>query len=104
MSASFQSPGALGGQASLCIIWVFTHSCTVGLIAYTIVFEALSVRLRPLSVYLARTSQQIIDVVSQVLAPYFMNRTVWKVKGKRRFSGARRRFTCSCGCNSVCRR
>jgi len=36
-------------------------------------------------VCLARTTYQIINIVSQVLEPYFMNPTAWNVKGKTAF-------------------
>jgi MFS transporter, SP family, general alpha glucoside:H+ symporter len=75
----------LWAQAAICIIWVFTYSITVGPLAYAIVPEASSVRLRPLSVCLARTSYQLVNVISQVLEPYFMNPTAWNLKGKTAF-------------------
>jgi SP family general alpha glucoside:H+ symporter-like MFS transporter len=85
LSATTTSKGSLWGQAALCIIWVLTYSMTVGPIAYAIVAETSSVRLRPLSVCLARTTYQIINIVSQVLEPYFMNPTAWNAKGKTAF-------------------
>ncbi|PMD17116.1 putative sugar transporter [Hyaloscypha hepaticicola] len=85
LSATTSSKGSLWGQAALCIIWVLTYSMTVGPIAYAIVAETSSVRLRALSVCLARTTYQIINIVSQVLEPYFMNPTAWNAKGKTAF-------------------
>lgn len=85
LSAASDSKGSRWGQATLCIIWVLTYSMTVGPVAYAIISEISSVRLRPLSVCLARTSYQIINVISQVLEPYFMNPTAWNVKGKTAF-------------------
>lgn len=79
------APGALWAQAAICILWVFTYSLTIGPIAYAIVSETSAVRLRPLSVCLARTSYQIINIISQVLEPYFMNPTAWNAKGKTAF-------------------
>ena len=85
LSATTSSKGALWAQAALCIIWVLTYSMTVGPIAYAIIAETSSVRLRALSVCLARTTYQLINVVSQVLEPYFMNPTAWNAKGKTAF-------------------
>lgn len=85
LSAASSSSGALWAQAGLCIIWLFTYSLTVGPIAYAIVSETSSVRLRPLSVCLARTTYQIVSLISQVLEPYFMNPTAWNAKGKTAF-------------------
>ncbi|KAJ6103513.1 hypothetical protein N7486_005940 [Penicillium sp. IBT 16267x] len=47
--------------------------------------EISSVRLRTLTVCLARTAYQLINVVSQVLEPYFMNPTAWNASGKTGF-------------------
>jgi SP family general alpha glucoside:H+ symporter-like MFS transporter len=85
LSATSNTKGSLWGQAVLCIIWVLIYSMTIGPIAYAIVAETSSVRLRPLSVCLARTTYQIINVFSQVIEPYFMNPTAWNVKGKTAF-------------------
>ncbi|KAJ5306995.1 hypothetical protein N7508_006010 [Penicillium antarcticum] len=78
LNAASDTSGAMCAQAALCFLWLFTYSLTVGPITYAGVSEMSSVRLRPLTVYLARTAYQIIDVVSQVLEPYFMNPTAWK--------------------------
>ena len=85
LSATVSSKGSLWAQAAICIIWVLIYSMTIGPIAYAIVAETSSVRLRPLSVCLARTTYQIINIVSQVLEPYFMNPTAWNAKGKTAF-------------------
>jgi SP family general alpha glucoside:H+ symporter-like MFS transporter len=85
LNASSSSQGALWGQAAVCILWVFTYAVTVGPIAYAIVSETSSMRLRPLTVALARTSYQIVNIVSQVLQAYFMNPTAWNVNGKTGF-------------------
>ncbi|CAG8105272.1 unnamed protein product [Penicillium olsonii] len=85
LNAASDTNGAMWGQAALCFFWLFTYSLTVGPITYAIVSEMSSVRLRPLTVCLARTSYQIINVVSQVLQPYFMNPTAWNASGKTGF-------------------
>ncbi|RJE20602.1 Maltose permease [Aspergillus sclerotialis] len=85
LSASSQAQGALWAQAGFCIFWLFTYSLTVGPIAYAIVSETSSVRLRPLTVCLARTAYQLINIVSQVLETYFMNPTEWNAQGKTGF-------------------
>jgi SP family general alpha glucoside:H+ symporter-like MFS transporter len=38
-----------------------------------------------LTVCLARTAYQVVNVVSQVLEPYFMNPTAWNASGKTGF-------------------
>ncbi|KAJ5183939.1 hypothetical protein N7492_001555 [Penicillium capsulatum] len=85
INASTNTRGAMWAQAGLCFCWLFVYSLTVGPITYAIVSETSSVRLRPLTVCLARTAYQIINVVSQVLEPYFMNPTAWNASGKTGF-------------------
>jgi SP family general alpha glucoside:H+ symporter-like MFS transporter len=72
-------------QASFCFLWLFVYSMTLGPVTYSLVSEISSVRLRPLTVCLARTAYQIVNVVSQVLEPYFMNPTAWNAAGKTGF-------------------
>ncbi|KAF7716550.1 MFS-type Sugar/inositol transporter [Penicillium ucsense] len=85
INSTAHTSGAMWAQASFCFLWLFVYSLTVGPIAYAIVSEISSVRLRPLTVALARTAYQIINVVSQVLEPYFMNPTAWNASGKTGF-------------------
>lgn len=72
-------------QAGFCFLWLLVYSLTVGPIAYAIVSEMSSVRLRPLAVCLAQTAYQVVNVISQVLEPYFMNPTTWNLSGKTGF-------------------
>lgn len=85
INASTNANGAMWAQAALCFIWLFVYSLTVGPIAYAIVSETSSVRLRPLTICLARTAYQIINVVSMVLEPRFMSPVAWNLKGKTGF-------------------
>ena len=52
---------------------------------YSIISETSSVRLRPLSVVLARNAYQLTNIVSQVLQAYTVNPTEWNLKGKTGF-------------------
>jgi SP family general alpha glucoside:H+ symporter-like MFS transporter len=72
-------------SGGLCIFWLFTYSLTIGPLAYSITSETSSVRLRPLSVVLARTAYQLTNIVSQVLSSYMQNPTAWNFKGKTGF-------------------
>ncbi|KXG51983.1 General substrate transporter [Penicillium griseofulvum] len=85
LDVSSSANGIMWAQAGLCFAWLLTYSLTIGPIAYAIVSETSSIRLRPLTVCLARTAYQIINVVSQVLEPYFMNPTAWNASGKTGF-------------------
>ncbi|KAF3390771.1 Maltose permease MAL31 [Talaromyces pinophilus] len=83
-SASHTS-GAMWAQAGFCFLWLFVFALTIGPITYSLISETSSVRLRPLTVCLARTAYQLVNVVSQVLEPYFMNPTAWNASGKTGF-------------------
>ncbi|TFB02457.1 Maltose permease MAL31 [Trichoderma ghanense] len=85
INSATSAKDAIWAEAALCIFWLLVYALTVGPIAYSIASETSSIRLRPLSVSLARTAYQIINVVSQVLEPYFMNPTAWNASGKTGF-------------------
>ncbi len=85
LSAASHSGGALWAQAALCMIWLFTYSLTVGPIAYAIIAETSSVRLRAQTVCLARNTYQIVNLISGVLVPYQLNPTKWGWSGKTGF-------------------
>ncbi|KAJ5675293.1 uncharacterized protein N7477_005227 [Penicillium maclennaniae] len=85
VNAAAHTNGAMWAQAALCFVWLFVYSLTVGPIAYAIVSETSSVRLRPLTVCLARTAYQIVNVVSMVIEPYAMSPTAWNLSGKTGF-------------------
>lgn len=84
-AAAPKNKGVMWAQAGFCFAWLFTYSLTVGPITYAIVSETSSIRLRPLTVCIARSAYQVINVVSQVLQPYFMNPTAWNASGKTGF-------------------
>jgi SP family general alpha glucoside:H+ symporter-like MFS transporter len=85
INSASSSKNAIWAEAVLCIFWLFIYAMTVGPIAYAIVSETSSVRLRPLTVSVARTAYQIVNIISQVLEPYFMNPTAWNASGKTGF-------------------
>lgn len=85
INSASSAKNAIWVEAAFCIFWLFIYSMTVGPIAYAIVSETSSVRLRPLTVSLARTTYQIVNIISQVIEPYFMNPTAWNASGKTGF-------------------
>jgi SP family general alpha glucoside:H+ symporter-like MFS transporter len=85
LNASSKAPGSLWAQSAFCIFWLFFYSFTIGPVAWAIMSETSSVRLRPLSVSLGRTSYQLANVVSQILEPYFMSPLAWNASGKTGF-------------------
>ncbi|PGG96975.1 hypothetical protein AJ79_09382 [Helicocarpus griseus UAMH5409] len=92
-NAASHTPSSLWAQSAFCILWLFTYSLTVGPLAYAIISETSSIRLRPLTVSLARISYQLTNIVSQVLQVQFMNPTEWNLSGKTGFFWA-----CTCFC------
>ncbi|KAI0200550.1 sugar transporter [Astrocystis sublimbata] len=72
-------------SGGLCVLWLFVYSLTIGPLAYSIVSETSSVRLRPLSVVLARCSYQVVNIVSQFLNTYMLSPVEWNWSGKSGF-------------------
>ncbi|ORX36696.1 alpha-glucoside:hydrogen symporter [Kockovaella imperatae] len=73
--------GAKWGQAALVLMWVFTYDFTVGPVAYCIVGEVSSTRLRVKTVGLARITYNIVGIVAGILNTYMMNPLAWGWKG-----------------------
>ncbi|KAK2811618.1 hypothetical protein FQN50_001960 [Emmonsiellopsis sp. PD_5] len=92
-NAASSTPSSLWAQSGFCIFWLFIYSLTVGPLTYAIISETSSIRLRPLTVSLARVAYQLTNIVSQVLESYFMNPTEWNVSGKTAYFWA---ATCVC--------
>lgn len=59
------------------IVWLFTYDMTVGPVAYAIVGEVSSTRLRNKTVSLSRASYNIFSVGFGVMMPYMLNPTAW---------------------------
>ncbi|KUJ23245.1 sugar transporter [Mollisia scopiformis] len=68
-------------QASLTLVWTFIFQLSVGQLGWAIPAEIGSTRLRQKTVCLARNAYYIVNVVANVLEPYFMNPTEWNLKG-----------------------
>ncbi len=57
---------------ALMICWLFVYDLTVGPLAYTIVAESSSTRLRNKTIGLARVSYNIFSITFGVLTPYML--------------------------------
>lgn len=80
MSAVADRTGASGAkwaQAALLLAWVFCYDFTIGPLAYCVVGEASSTRLRNKTVGLARNGYNILGVVFGVLTAYMLNPGNW---------------------------
>lgn len=60
-------------QSVLCILWLFTFSQTVGPIGWTIPAEVSSTRLRSKTIVLARNTYYVVNIIANIIEPYFMN-------------------------------
>lgn len=72
-------------QAGITMIWVATYSLTIGPMAFTIVLEISSTRLRAQSIAMARNSYNLVSLVSNVVEPYLINPGSANLKGKTAF-------------------
>ncbi|RSH80785.1 hypothetical protein EHS25_007121 [Saitozyma podzolica] len=75
------SSGAKWAQAVLMLIWVLIFDLSVGPLAYCIVGEVSSTRLRGLTVGLARNAYNILGIPIGVLLSYQLNPTAWNWGG-----------------------
>lgn len=78
-------------QAAFVILWVLFYDLTVGPIAYCVVGEVSSTRLRGKTVGLARITYNITSVVVGIICTYQINPTAWNWKGKAGFFWVSRR-------------
>ena len=67
------SDGAKWGQAAVMLIWVFSYDLTIGPLAYCVVGEASSTRLRNKTVGLSRNFYNILGVAAGIITPYMLN-------------------------------
>ncbi|EEQ36049.1 putative maltose permease [Clavispora lusitaniae] len=79
------SGGVKWAQAGITMLWVATYSLTIGPMAFTIVSEISSTRLRSQSISLARNAYNLTSLVSNVVEPYLINPGNANLKGKTAF-------------------
>ncbi|RSH95538.1 hypothetical protein EHS25_000630 [Saitozyma podzolica] len=77
--------GAKWAQSTLTLIWVLTYDFTIGPLAYCIVGESSSTRLRAKTVAISRNVYYIAVIFSNVISPYMLNPTQWNLQGKTNF-------------------
>ncbi|WVQ65278.1 uncharacterized protein L199_003454 [Kwoniella botswanensis] len=73
------------GQAALMLVWVMSYDMTIGPLAYCIVGETSSTRLRTKTVGLSRNAFYLAQIVSAVISPYMINPLAWNWQGKAGF-------------------
>lgn len=67
------NPGARWGQAGLTMIWVFGYDFSVGPLAYAIIGETSSTRLRAKTIAISRNVYYICVIFSNIITPYMLN-------------------------------
>lgn len=72
-------------QAAFTELWVATYSSTIGPLAFTIVSEMSSTRLRAQSIAMARNAYNLVSLTSNVVEPYLINPQNANLKGKTAF-------------------
>lgn len=79
------SAGVKWAQAGITMIWVATYALTIGPMAFTIVSEISSTRLRAQSIALARNTYNLASLISHIVEPYLINPRYANLKGKTAF-------------------
>ena len=73
------------GQATLMLLWVVSYSLSIGPLAFTVVGETSSTRLRNKTIALSRATQVFGSLITGIITPYMLNVTAWNWSGKTAF-------------------
>lgn len=84
-TSAADTDGVRYAQGTLCVLWLFVYSMTVGPIVYTLVAEIGATRLRSQTVVLGRSTYYLGNIIGGVLEPYMINPGEWNLKGKTAF-------------------
>lgn len=90
------NPPASFAIGSLLLLFTLCYDTTVGTIAYSIVTEIPSNRLRTKSIVLARILYNCVGTFNSVVTPYMLNSSAWNWKAKAGFFWAGSCFLCLC--------
>ncbi|KAH8681796.1 general substrate transporter [Xylariales sp. PMI_506] len=80
-----QTSGTGNGSAIVYTFWYACYELTIGPIAYIIVSEVSSTRLRSKSIGLGRNAYNVVNIAATCVVPYVMNPTEGNWKGKAGF-------------------
>jgi MFS transporter, SP family, general alpha glucoside:H+ symporter len=83
-----QSAATGYASATIYLIWYVAYELTIGPIAFIIVAETSSTRLRSKSIALGRNAYNVFNIFSSTVAPYVLNPTQANWKGKSAFLAA----------------
>ncbi|KAK8004989.1 general substrate transporter [Apiospora arundinis] len=81
LTTATHNNGVVWAQSSLCLVWLFTFSLSVGPMGWTIPAEVSSTRLRSKTICLARNVYYVTLLWANILEPYMVNPTSWNWRG-----------------------
>jgi SP family general alpha glucoside:H+ symporter-like MFS transporter len=79
---------------SLLLAYTLFYDITVGTVAFSIVAETPSSRLRTKTIVLGRNLYNVIGIINGVITPYMLNPSAWNWKGRAGFFWAGSCFLC----------
>ncbi|KAJ5610661.1 hypothetical protein N7510_007380 [Penicillium lagena] len=85
MACVHQTSGLGYGESAMYLLWYVFYELTLGPLAFIVVGEISSTRLRSKSISLARNAYNVANVFSSTVAPYTLNPTAANWKGKTAF-------------------
>ncbi|PVH69328.1 sugar transporter [Cadophora sp. DSE1049] len=80
-----KSKGPSFATGGLLLLFTLCYDITVGTVAYSIVTEMPSTRLRTKTIVLARNLYNVQGTINGVITPYMLNPSAWNWKGKAGF-------------------
>jgi SP family general alpha glucoside:H+ symporter-like MFS transporter len=94
LSVPTQSVGTSYAIGVLLLVFTLCYDIGVGTVAYSIVTEIPSSRLRTKTIVIARSFYNVQGCINSVLTPYMLNPNVWNWKGKAGFFWGGMCFLC----------
>lgn len=93
---SKQRPAPSFATGALLLLFTLCYDTTIGTLAYSIVTEMPSGRLRTKSIVLARILYNCVGTFNSVVTPFMLNTAAWNWKGKAGFFWAGSCALCFC--------
>jgi SP family general alpha glucoside:H+ symporter-like MFS transporter len=87
-------PNSAWAIGSLLLVYTLFYDITVGTVAFSLVAEIPSSRLRTKTIVLGRNLYNVIGIINGVITPYMLNPSAWNWKGKAGFFWAGMCFLC----------
>ncbi|KAL3449924.1 sugar transporter [Aspergillus insuetus] len=94
LASNADNSGPSFATGGLLLAYTLFYDIGVGSVAYAMVAEIPSTRLRTKTIVLARNLYNIQGVINGVITPYMLNETAWNWKGKAGFFWAGTCFLC----------